>query len=249
MTTSTKKKEAVGAIGFWLFVPPAICLLIGWLLHEFLWEKLSVIGMAALIYAIFTLVVIARNPSKFVRGSLLLVNLTVVLVFGYYQWQALVPVTWPFWTPWIGLGIAATAWLGIMVSVLYRLGRKSQGSEEVEEEHGHPAESSHQNVEVTERLLAALKLSGSGGDATVNVGKMLEQLANWSKVEGQKAAADLVNSILAAVKANVYDAEDMPFVRKTIRVLQGVPEPDKAAPSPEWEEGSPEEPFEHRSVL
>lgn len=245
MTTSNKKKEFVGAIGFWLFVPPAICFLIGWLLHEFLWDKLSVIGMAVLIHAVFTLIVIARNPNKFVSGSVLLVNLAVVLAFGYFQWQALVPATWPSWTPWIGLGLAAAAWL-IIVSVLYRLGRKPQESDEESEETGHP-EAGRQNVEVTERLLAALKLSSKDGDATVNVGKMLEQLAKWSKVEGQKAAAELVNSILAAVKAGVYEETDMPFVRKAIRTLQGVPEPQKAAKS-EWEEEQPDQ-FERRSVI
>lgn len=248
MTTSTRQQK-VGNLGFWLFVPAGVCLLIGWLLHAFVSEKLSVVGMAALAYAIFTLIAATRNPNRLIRGMLLLVNLAVVLAFGYFQWQVLVPSTWPSWTPWIGLGLAATAWLGIMVSLVYRLGRKAQESgDEDESTIAHADGDSQLSPQVTERIIAALKLTSHEGDVTVNTANIIKQLANWSEHEGKTAAAKLADSIMAAVKAGFYDPEDLPFVKKAIRKLQGIPDPpERESAANDWNDS--EEPFRSRSVF
>lgn len=254
MTSTSTKQQAVGNAGFWLFVPAGVCLLIGWLLHQFVSDKLSIVGMAALAYAIFTLIAASRNQSRLIRGTLILVNLAVVLAFGYFQWQALVPATWPSWSPWIGLGIAASVWLGIMVSVLYRLGSKSQqanGAEEEAEGH-HPAfadeGTSGLSPKVTERIIAALKLTSHEGDVTVNTANIIKQLADWSEHEGKSAAAKLADSIMAAVKGGFYDPEDLPFVKKALRKLQGIPEPpEKESVADDWDDQEPE--FRSRSVF
>lgn len=254
MATSTKQDQ-VGTIGFYLFVPAGVCLLIGWLLHQFVSEKLSIVGMAALAYAIFTLIAASRNQNRLIRGTLILVNLAVVLAFGYFQMQALVPATWPSWSPWIGLGLAAAVWLGIMVSLLYRRGQSAQESEDESEDgddgisHAlHQAGNGGQlSASVTERIIAALKLTSKEGDVTVNTGKIIQQLADWSEHEGKSAAAKLADSIMAAVKAGFYEAEDMPFIKRTLRKLQGIPDPpEKESAAEDWDDS--EEPFRSRSV-
>ncbi len=256
MASTSTKQQAVGNAGFWLLVPAGVCLLIGWLLHQFVSDKLSIVGMAALAYAIFTLIAASRNQSRLIRGTLILVNLAVVLVFGYYQWQALVPATWPSWTPWVGLGFAASIWLGIMVSFLYRRGQSARGSEDESEEgdegisHAlHDAAGGGQlSASVTERIIAALKLTSKEGDVTVNTGKIIQQLADWSEHEGKSAAAKLADSIMAAVKAGFYEAEDMPFIKRTLRKLQGIPDPpEKESEADDWDDS--EEPFHPRSVF
>ena len=256
MATSSTKQDRVGTIGFYLFVPAGVCLLIGWLLHKFVSEKLSIVGMAALAYAIFTLIAASRNQNRLIRGTLILVNLAVVLAFGYFQMQALIPATWPSWTPWIGLGLSATVWLGIMVTFLYRRGLHAQGSggesEEGDDELSHALHEAgggdHISATVTERIIAALKLTSKDGDVTVNTGKIIQQLADWSEHEGKTAAAKLADSIMSAVKAGFYEAEDMPFIKRTLRKLQGIPDPpEKESVGDDWDDS--EEPFRSRSVF
>lgn len=247
---SATRQRAVGALGFWLTVPAAVSFLVGWLLHTYVSAKLSVVGMAALVYAIFTLAVMSRNTNKVMRGALLLVNLAVFLAFGYYQGIALVPLTWPSWTKWLGLGLAAAIWLGVMVSVMYGLGKKVQsGALNHDEAHTHVTAHSTEGSEpalsanVTEKLIAALKLSSSKGDVTVNTGEIIEQLAEWSKRSGIEAAAHMSESIMRAVELKLYAAEDLPFVKKVLRRLQGVPDlPDEHRTSEDdWEDEEPPE--------
>lgn len=255
MTASASRQQAVGSFGFWLAVPAAVSFFIGWLLHEFVSEKLSIVGMAALVYAVFTLVVMSRNQSKVVRGALLLVNLAVFLAFGYFQGVALLPLTWPSWTRWIGLVLAALLWLSVVISMMYRLGRQAQSNHNRDEtphstthatDGGDPALS----AQVTERLIAALKLTSSKGDVTVNTGEIIQELAEWSKRTGVEAAAKMSESIMRAVEMKLYGPEDLPFVKKVLRKLQGVPDVPEAHREDNEEDWLDEdEPIRGRSVF
>ncbi len=234
------RQQTVGTFGFWLTVPIALSLLVAWLLRLFVSQKFSLFGMAALVYAMFTLYVIANNQNRFVRGALLLVNFSMVMVFGYYQWSEMMPSDWPVWSPWLGATAGALIWIVIFGAILYQLGNKSHGQEQTHENIAEAIQSGHITPSVTEQIISAIKLTSSKGDVTVNTAKLLEQLGLQSVTNDRTARASTAEAIRNAIKDGLVPQNLLQAAKSTVCDLLGIKdsqeEVGEEADAEQWEE-------------
>jgi len=237
-----KKQQAVASIGFWLFVPAVAAFLVSWALRSFVSEKLSLVGTAALVYAIFTLIMLTRNPNQFVRIALALVNFAMILIFGYFQWQALAPKTWPAWTVWIGAGLAGVLWLMVGYMIISRIGARGKTAHP-SASNGHVVAQQIKSGEITadirEQIMAAIKLSTSKGDLSVDAGELIHQLGLQSVTKDRESRASMANSMMEALRSGIFDDADKPAVRRAIRALFEISDED-------LEEGHVNEPLHRR---
>jgi hypothetical protein len=247
------KQAAVGSIGFWLFVPIAASLLISVALRSLVSERFSFIGTAAFVYAVFSLIMMTRQPNRFIRAALLIVNLGMILIWGYFQWEEFMPKSWPSWTIWLGVAVAGVLWLVIAYIVISRIGQRSVQSHLADSSNDDEEENvagGNLSVDVREKIIAALKLTSRNGDVTVDTGELIRQLGLQAISNNRVAAAQMAESIMKAVREKYYDEKDMPAVKAMLRRLQGVPdapEKESAVADDDWNDS--EEPFHPRSVF
>ena len=220
---ASKTQRVVASIGFWLFVPTVAAFLVSVALRSFVSEKLSLVGTAALVYAIFTLIMLTRNPNQFVRIALTLMNFAMILVFGYFQWQALAPKTWPAWTVWIGAGLAGVLWLVVGYLIISRIGTRGNSAHSRPAKNGHVVAEQIKSGEITadirEQIMAAIKLSTSKGDLSVDAGELIHQLGLQSVTKDRESRASMANSMMDALRSGIFDDADKPAVRTAIRAL------------------------------
>jgi anti-sigma28 factor (negative regulator of flagellin synthesis) len=202
-TVVSSRQTAAGKVLFWLLFPVFVAGIVGAMMHYYV-PIVNGLGIAFLIYALGTFVVLWMFPSKMVRIPVLILNLGLFVVFGWFQMESFFPA-YP-WTRYLGAVIVSITWVSIAYVFMSKRGKKKQqpSVQLAHEDNGSLVQKIQRgDVDVKERIIAALKLAGNKGDMTVDAAQILEKMALASEASHIQARANAAQAIIAAFQAGL----------------------------------------------
>lgn len=202
--TVRPRQAAAGTVLFWLLLPIVVAGGIGAMIHYYV-PIVNGWAAAFFMYALGTFGILWKFTSKWVRIPILILNLSLFVVFGWFQMGSFFPDR-P-WAYYLGAVLVGLTWIGFAYLILSKRGKRAQkkpNMQLVQDDQRSLAEKIQSgDVDVKERIIAALKLAGNRGDMTVDAARILEKMSVASEASHIQARADAAQAIIAAFQAGL----------------------------------------------
>ncbi len=203
-TNANPRQTAAGNVLFWLLIPVFVAGIIGAMSHYYV-PIINGWAAAFLTYALGTFLVLIKFSSKLVRVPVLLLNLALFVAVGWFQMGSFFPA-YP-WTRYLGAAIAGLLWVVFTYVIMSKRGKRINTRPSVQLAHEDNRSLVEKiecgDVDVKERIIAALKLAGNKGDMTVDASQILDKMALASEASHIQARANAAQAIIAAFQAGL----------------------------------------------
>jgi hypothetical protein len=218
-----------------------LCLLIGAVLGQAV-PEVSHWGWSALVYWLFTMVVLVAKKNWYVRYPLLVVNYVLFVFVAYLLWATWIPGDWPEWVHKTATIATGVLW-GLGLAGFWSLTGLGKNKGTANMDDGEE-ELEGATMTIQEQMIAALKLAGHNGDLTVNVGSILESFALQKRTESMAVRTQRANAIMKAVESGFVPEAEVEHARRVACELLGVVEEEAEAESEEAYEATNLEDFD-----